>query len=37
MEEAGFKPYDAEWWHYNDPESRSGPLIDAPLSELGAP
>lgn len=35
MEEAGFRPYDAEWWHYTDPGSKAGPLIDAPLSELG--
>jgi D-alanyl-D-alanine dipeptidase len=35
MEGAGFRPYDAEWWHYTDPESRAGPLIDAPLSGLG--
>ena len=35
MEEAGFRPYDAEWWHYTYPESKSGPLIDVPLSLLG--
>ena len=34
MEQAGFKAYDAEWWHYADPESRVGPLIDLPLSML---
>ncbi len=34
MEQAGFKAYDAEWWHYSDPETRSSPLIDIPLSEL---
>lgn len=34
MEEAGFRSYAAEWWHYTDPESKTGPLIDAPLSEL---
>lgn len=34
MEQAGFKAYDAEWWHYSDPESRTSPLIDIPLSEL---
>jgi len=34
MEQAGFKAYDAEWWHYSDPESRASPLIDIPLSEL---
>jgi len=35
MEQAGFTPYDAEWWHYTDPDSKTGPLIDAPLSALG--
>jgi D-alanyl-D-alanine dipeptidase len=35
MEQAGFKAYDAEWWHYSDPETRSSPLIDIPLSKLG--
>lgn len=34
MEQAGFKAYDAEWWHYTDPDSKTGPLIDIPLSEL---
>lgn len=34
MEQAGFKAYDAEWWHYSDPETRSSPLIDIPLSKL---
>jgi len=34
MEQAGFKAYDAEWWHYTDPEARTGPLIDIPLSQL---
>ncbi len=34
MEQAGFKAYDAEWWHYSDPESRASPLLDIPLSEL---
>lgn len=34
MERAGFKAYDAEWWHYSDPETRSSPLIDIPLSKL---
>jgi len=35
MEKAGFKAYDAEWWHYSDPETRGSPLIDVPLSGLG--
>ncbi len=34
MERAGFVAYDSEWWHYTDPESRAGPLIDVPLSTL---
>ena len=34
MERAGFVAYEAEWWHYNDPESRSGPLLDVPFAEL---
>lgn len=34
MVQAGFKAYDAEWWHYSDPETRDSPLLDIPLSEL---
>lgn len=34
MELAGFKPYEAEWWHYIDPECRDSPLLDIPLSRL---
>ncbi|PKL23930.1 MAG: D-alanyl-D-alanine dipeptidase [Spirochaetae bacterium HGW-Spirochaetae-3] len=34
MEAAGFKAYDGEWWHFNDPDSVSRPLIDAPISFL---
>lgn len=36
MERAGFKPYEAEWWHYIDPECRDSPLLDIPLSLLEA-
>jgi len=36
MEAAGFRAYENEWWHYNDPELRGSPLIDAALSELAA-
>jgi len=35
MEEAGFKAYDGEWWHFNDPDSLSGPLLDVTPAELG--
>jgi D-alanyl-D-alanine dipeptidase len=34
MEEAGFQSYHAEWWHYNDPDSLSEPLLDIPLEVL---
>ncbi|MBU0927402.1 MAG: M15 family metallopeptidase [Spirochaetes bacterium] len=34
MEAAGFAAYEAEWWHYVDPDSRAAPLLDVPLSEL---
>lgn len=34
MEEAGFHAYDAEWWHYNDPDSLAQPLLDIPLEVL---
>lgn len=34
MEDAGFRAYDAEWWHYNDPESLTQPLLDEPLDVL---
>jgi D-alanyl-D-alanine dipeptidase len=36
MEEAGFSAYEAEWWHYVDPDTRSYPLLDIPLSCLKA-
>ncbi|HUW71211.1 MAG TPA: M15 family metallopeptidase [bacterium] len=36
MEQAGFKSYEAEWWHYIDPECRDSPLLDIPLSRLEA-
>lgn len=28
MEAAGFRAYEAEWWHYNDPDSLAAPLLD---------
>lgn len=34
MERAGFKPYVAEWWHYNDPDALTLPLLDVALSSL---
>ena len=34
MEEAGFVPLAAEWWHYRDPASKDWPLLDVPLEEL---
>lgn len=34
MELAGFRPYEAEWWHYIDPECKDSPLLDIPLSRL---
>ncbi|MFH2116265.1 MAG: M15 family metallopeptidase [Spirochaetota bacterium] len=36
MESAGFKAYDAEWWHYTDPETRNYPLLNLSLSQLVA-
>lgn len=36
MESAGFKAYEAEWWHYFDPETRDHPLLDLSLSQLAA-
>jgi D-alanyl-D-alanine dipeptidase len=36
MEAAGFCAYEAEWWHYVDPDTRSFPLLDIPLSSLKA-
>ncbi|OHD81262.1 MAG: hypothetical protein A3J97_16175 [Spirochaetes bacterium RIFOXYC1_FULL_54_7] len=36
MEAAGFKAYDAEWWHYTDPETRGYPLLNLSLSQLAA-
>lgn len=34
MEAAGFSAYEAEWWHYTDPEMRTKPLLDIPISQL---
>jgi D-alanyl-D-alanine dipeptidase len=34
MEAAGFKAYEAEWWHYSDPDMLLSPLLDIPLSAL---
>jgi D-alanyl-D-alanine dipeptidase len=36
MESAGFKAYEAEWWHYTDPETRGYPLLNLSLSQLSA-
>jgi zinc D-Ala-D-Ala dipeptidase len=32
MVEAGFEPSRSEWWHFNAPEARGAPLVDAPLA-----
>ena len=34
MEKAGFRAYDGEWWHFNDPDNVSCPLIDVPITSL---
>lgn len=31
MEASGFHSYEAEWWHYNDPDSLGAPLLDERL------
>jgi len=36
MESAGFKAYEAEWWHYTDPDTREYPLLNLSLSQLAA-
>lgn len=36
MESAGFEAYEAEWWHYTDPETRNYPLLNLSLSQLAA-
>jgi len=36
MESAGFKAYEAEWWHYTDPDTREFPLLNLSLSQLAA-
>ena len=36
MESAGFVAYEAEWWHYTDPETRGYPLLNLSLSQLAA-
>lgn len=28
MEDSGFVAYNAEWWHYTDPDLRTAPLLD---------
>lgn len=37
MEGAGFSAYEAEWWHYVDPEGRGRPLLDLGFDELAEP
>lgn len=37
MEGAGFSAYEAEWWHYVDPEGRGMPLLDLSFEELSQP
>lgn len=37
MEAAGFVAYEAEWWHYVDPEGRGRPLLDLSFDELAEP
>lgn len=37
MEAAGFVSYEAEWWHYIDPEGRGRPLLDLSFDELAEP
>ncbi|MDE2491485.1 MAG: M15 family metallopeptidase [Elusimicrobia bacterium] len=34
MKKAGFKPLPEEWWHYEDPDARSWPVLDVPLEDL---
>lgn len=36
MESAGFVAYEAEWWHYTDPDTRESPLLNLSLSQLAA-
>lgn len=36
MESAGFVAYEAEWWHYTDPDTREFPLLNLSLSQLAA-
>lgn len=36
MESAGFRAYENEWWHYNDPDLRQSPLIDESLAALAS-
>ena len=36
MESAGFVAYEAEWWHYTDPDGRESPLLNLSLSQLAA-
>jgi zinc D-Ala-D-Ala dipeptidase len=36
MESAGFRAYEAEWWHYTDPDNKESPLLNLSLSQLAA-
>jgi D-alanyl-D-alanine dipeptidase len=36
MESAGFFAYEAEWWHYTDPDKKKSPLLNLSLSQLAA-
>jgi D-alanyl-D-alanine dipeptidase len=35
MEQAGFKRNAMEWWHYDLPNARKYPILDAPLTPAG--
>jgi D-alanyl-D-alanine dipeptidase len=34
MEQAGFKSFESEWWHYTWPDNRNYEILDIPLKKF---
>lgn len=34
MQAEGFKPLESEWWHYDDPDCKTYPVLDIPIENL---
>ncbi len=34
MQAEGFKPLESEWWHFDDPDCKTYPVLDIPIESL---